>query len=109
MGYKVFTLVDNDMNGINALKTLMGEDKENSVLYDTLLTYNIEIDEGKDFKLENLFSEKMIKDYLTPKNTVVYRDFYNNIGKLIIDKSTQDNFKNLFENLIQKLDIKIDK
>ena len=60
-------------------------------------------------KLGNLFSEKMIKDYLTPKNTVVYREFYNNIGKLIIDKSTQDNFKNLFENLIQKLDIKIDK
>lgn len=109
MGYKVFTLVDNDMNGINALKTLMGEDKENSVLYDTLLTYNMEIDEEKDFKLESLFSGKMIKDYLTPKNTVVYRDFYNNIGKLAIDKSTQDNFKNLFENLIQKLGIKIDK
>lgn len=47
--------------------------------------------------------------YLNPKNTVVYRDFYNNIGKLTIDKSTQDNFKNLFENLIQKLGIKIDK
>lgn len=109
MGYKVFALVDNDTNGINALKTLMGEDKENSVLYDTLLTYNIEIDEENDFKLEKLFSEKMIKDYLTPKNTVVYRDFYNKIGKLTIDKSTQDNFKNLFENLIQKLDIKTDK
>lgn len=103
MGYKVFALVDNDINGINALKTLMCEDKENSVLYDTLLTYNIDIDEEKDFKLENLFSEKMIKDYLTPKNTVIYRDFYNNINKISIDKTTQDNFKNLFELILKKI------
>ena len=109
MGYKVFTLVDNDMNGINALKILMGEDKENSVLYDTLLTYNIEIDEEKDVKLENLFSVQMIEKCLTPKNTVVYRDFYNNISRTSIDQSTQNNFKSLFTNLMQKLGLKIDK
>ena len=61
MGYKVFTLVDNDINGITALKNLMGEDKDKSVLYNTLLTYKIDIDEENDFKLENLFSTQMIE------------------------------------------------
>lgn len=106
MGYNVFTLVDNDINGINALKTIMGEDKEKSVLYETLLTYNINIDEEKDYKLEDLLSVEIREKYLTPKNTVVYRDYYNNIESIVLDKETEENFKKLFKDIFNKLGIK---
>ena len=79
MGYNVFALTDNDEAGREALYVIAGEEKEDSVLYDSLITYNGSIDKNADKLLEDLFSKDVLEKNLLPKNTVNYRNFLDNI------------------------------
>lgn len=100
MGYDTYAMVDNDSDGINALKEIMGQDGENSIFYDKLHTYNLQLDESKAYLLENLFSKKDLNDNLIPKNTVLYRNFYDNVNSISFEKETLSNFKKLFDFII---------
>lgn len=101
MGYDTYALVDNDIEGITALKEIMGQDGENSVFYDKLHTYNLEIEESKTYLLENLFNQKDLNNNLIPKNTVLYRNFYDNVNSISLEDETLDNFKKLFDYIIE--------
>lgn len=101
IGYDVYALTDNDNDGITALKKIMGPDRETSVLYNKLMTYNKQIDENKSILLENLISEQDLTNNLIPKNTVLYRDFYDNIKKIKLEKATLNNFQSLFDYIIE--------
>ena len=97
MGYDVYVLTDNDKDGLNDIYEIIGDEKENSVLFNKLHTYNKKIDKESVFVLENLFSKSDLNKYLTPKNSVLYRDFCNNISATELEKETIDNFKRLFD------------
>ena len=103
MGYDTYALTDNDGDGITALKEIMGQDGENSIFYDKLHTYNTQIDESKIYLLENLFSQKDLNNNLIPKNTVLYRNFYDNINSISFENETLNNFKKLFDYMIKFL------
>lgn len=97
MGYDVYVLTDNDKDGLNAIYEIIGYEKENSVLFNKLHTYNKKIDKESVFVLENLFSKSDLNKYLTPKNSVLYRDFCINISATELEKETIDNFKKLYD------------
>lgn len=100
MGYDVYALTDNDSSGIKALNSIIGNDGKDNILYDRLMTYNKEIDENTKVLLEDLFTEKDLENNLIPKNTVIYRDFYDNIEKIKFEQGTLNNFENLFDYII---------
>ena len=101
IGYDVYALTDNDNDGITALTKIMGPDGENSVLYNKLMTYNKKIDKNKNVLLEDLMSKQDLDNNLIPKNTILYRNFYDQIKKIRLDEETLNNFKSLFDYIIQ--------
>lgn len=101
MGYDVYALTDNDTNGIDALKEIIGDEGDDSVFYNKLMTYNGKIDSSKILLLEDLFSKKDLKDNLIPKNTVLYRDFYDRVEEIKLEEETLEKFKKLFDFIIK--------
>ena len=104
MGYNVFALTDNDKDGIDALYEIVGDEGEDSVLFNSLMTYNISIDENVNKRLEDLFSKVMLESNLTPKNTVIYRNFLDNIAHITLDVETKNNFNNLFNEILKVME-----
>lgn len=100
MGYDTYVLVDNDEDGLKALKDIVGKEEKDSILYKTLLTYNIKIDKKKKVLLESLFTNEDRNKYLMPKNTVLYRNFYDKVEELDLEKKTINNFSDLLKNII---------
>lgn len=101
MGYDVYAITDNDTNGIDALKEIIGDEGDDSVFYNKLMTYNGKIDSSKILLLENLFSKKDLEENLIPKNTVLYRDFYDRVEEIKLEEETLENFKKLFDFIIK--------
>lgn len=104
MGYNVFALTDNDKDGLDALYEIIGSEMEDSVLYSSLMTYNITIDKNVNKCLEDLFSDQILSSQLTPKNTVIYRNFMDNIDGIPLDNETQNNFNNLFDGILKVME-----
>lgn len=101
MGYDTYLLVDNDLDGINGINDIIGTEEKESVFYNNMMTYNRKIDKDKVVLLEDLFEEKDLESYLVPKNTVLYRDFLDKINEIELEKNTLDNFKKLFDYILQ--------
>ena len=104
MGYNVFALTDNDKDGLDALYEIIGSEMEDSVLYSSLMTYNMTIDRNVNKCLEDLFTDKILFSQLTPKNTVIYRNFMDNIDKITLDNETKNNFNNLFDGILKVME-----
>jgi hypothetical protein len=104
MGYNVFALTDNDKDGLDALYEIIGSEMEDSVLYSSLMTYNMTIDKNVNKCLEDLFTDKILFSQLTPKNTVIYRNFMDNIDKITLDNETKNNFNNLFDGILKVME-----
>ena len=101
IGYNVFTLVDNDKSGLKANKAITGESDDRE-LYANLLNYDIINDyTNTKFLLENMFSEDDLKKYIPEKNTIYYKRIYDNYNDLELSEDTSNNFKKLFDILIE--------
>ena len=48
-------------------------------------------------------NKKDLNDNLIPKNTVLYRNFYDNVNSISFEKETLNNFKKLFDYIIEFL------
>lgn len=103
MGYDTYVLVDNDVDGRAAIKEITGKEFKNNILFKNMMTYCIELNEDNNFVLENLFTASDKRKYLNPKNTVLYRDFYDKVEGLELDDKTIENFKELFDGILKHL------
>lgn len=101
MGYNVFTLVDNDDPGRNAIKKILNIPKLDENIPTNFLTYGI-VDSGKDeLELENLFSSNDYEAYIKEKDVLYYKKIYDNVDDYNFEDETLDNFKKLFEYLLK--------
>ena len=54
---------------------------------------------GDDMKIGVIQASSQIE-----KNTILYKNVYDNIDNLNFEKETIDNFKNLFDNIIKNME-----
>ena len=102
MGYNVYTLLDNDKAGRDAINEIIGDDEDDE-RKDKLLKYNLGNSPEIDFLLEDLFSDKDRKELLKSKSTILYKRIYDNRSDIKLEKETIDKFENFFENLLSSL------
>lgn len=103
MGYNVYALVDNDVQGRKAIDTITNSDETDDII-NRLLKYNLgNGDESKDYLLEDLLSKDDKNKYLSSKSTVLYKRIFDEIDSIQFEKETNENFKKFFDNLLKKI------
>lgn len=103
MGYNVYALVDNDVQGRKAIDTITNSDETDDII-NRLLKYNLgNGDESKDYLLEDLLSKNDKNKYLSSKSTVLYKRIFDEIDSIQFEKETNENFKKFFDNLLKKI------
>lgn len=100
MGYTVVVLFDGDSQGKNVIKKLEKELKDIDGLNSMLLTYSIVFDDKKDAKLEDLLCSEDLK-LVDHDKTLTYKEFFEKINELKLNKNTIDNFTKLFNTIIK--------
>ena len=103
MGYNVYTLLDADKAGKDAISEILNGDHDDE-RKNKLLTYDINNNQKHDFILEDLFSENDKKEYLPSKSTILYKRIYDEKNDLKFEDETINNFKKFFKDLFSKLE-----
>lgn len=103
MGYNVYTLLDADKAGKDAISEILNSDHDDE-RKNKLLTYDINNNQKHDFILEDLFSENDKKKYLPSKSTILYKRIYDEKNDLKFEDETINNFKKFFKDLFSKLE-----
>lgn len=111
LGYKTYILVDNDKAGIKTINEITNREPDN-FLKNYLFTYSLSFESKsdniqkkiQDVLLENLISKNDWSNIFKEKNTILYKNVYDNIDNLNFEKETIDNFKNLFDNIIKNME-----
>lgn len=99
MGYNTYCLVDNDKSGRKVISTITNSDISDD-LVNRVLKYNIILDNEDYFLLEDLFSLDDKDKYLSKKSTVLYKRVFDEIDSIIFEKETENNFKKLFDKIL---------
>ena len=111
LGYKTYILVDNDKAGRRTINEITNREPDN-FLKNYLFTYSLSFESKsdniqkkiQDVLLENLISKNDWSNIFKEKNTILYKNVYDNIDNLNFEKETIDNFKNLFDNIIKNME-----
>ncbi len=111
LGYKTYILVDNDKAGRKTINEITNREPDN-FLKNYLFTYSLPLESNsdgiqkktQDVLLENLISKNDWSNIFKEKNTILYKNVYDNINDLSFEKETKDNFKNLFDNIIKNME-----
>lgn len=111
LGYKTYILVDNDKAGRKTINEITNREPDN-FLKNYLFTYSLSFESKsdniqkkiQDVLLENLISKNDWSNIFKEKNTILYKNVYDNIDNLNFEKETIDNFKNLFDNIIKNME-----
>ena len=111
LGYKTYILVDNDKAGRRTINEITNREPDN-FLKNYLFSYSLSFDSKsdniqkkiQDVLLENLISKNDWSNIFKEKNTILYKNVYDNIDNLNFEKETIDNFKNLFDNIIKNME-----
>lgn len=98
MGYDVYTIVDNDVGGIDFISSIKDDiDDANKHL---LIYQNIE---NSKCVLEELFSNNDWNNYVKEKNTIMYKGFYDNCHLYKLDELTKSNFSKNISNIYSSI------
>ena len=100
-----------DKAGRKTINEITNKEPDN-FLKNYLFTYSLSFEansEGiqkktQDVLLENLISKNDWSNIFKEKNTILYKNVYDNIKDLSFEKETKDNFKNLFDNIIKNME-----
>lgn len=111
LGYKTYILVDNDKAGRKTINEITNREPDN-FLKNYLFTYSLSFESKsdniqkkiQDVLLENLISKNDWSNIFKEKNTILYKNVYDNIDNLNFEKETIDNFKSLFDNIIKNME-----
>lgn len=111
LGYKTYILVDNDIAGRKTINEITNREPDN-FLKNYLFTYSLSFESKsdniqkkiQDVLLENLISKNDWSNIFKEKNTILYKNVYDNIDNLNFEKETIDNFKSLFDNIIKNME-----
>ena len=111
LGYKTYILVDNDKAGRRTINEITNREPDN-FLKNYLFTYSLSFESKsdniqkkiQDVLLENLISKNDWSNIFKEKNTILYKNVYDNIDNFNFEKETIDNFKNLFDNIIKNME-----
>lgn len=111
LGYKTFILVDEDGAGRKTIKEITNKEQNNPIrerLYTYSIAFNInqQIEKRKkeDILLENLISKNDWDNIFKKKETIIYKEIFDDIDNIEFEQETLTNFKKLFDNLLKKVE-----
>ena len=110
LGYNILAILDYDGQGNNAIKVMREKNDVDECL--KAIQYKKMSDNLSGCILEELFSVNDKAKYIKDKTPVLYRKFYNNRGNYQaadFDKETIENFKYIFDVIVEKFARNIDK
>lgn len=111
LGYKTFILVDDDKSGRKTINEIKNKEQYNPIS-SHLFTYSFAFEPQNvntkskvpDVLLEDLISKNDWDNIFKEKNTVLYKDVYDNINDLNFEEETINNFKSLFNKIIKEME-----
>lgn len=106
LGYKTYVLVDNDKAGRKTISEITNKEEDNPIkknIFTYAASFDLDNKQSKtyDVLLEDLICKKDWDNIFHEKNTVFYKEFYDNIENLDIDEKTINNFKELFDKMLK--------